>query len=109
VADDKVEALVRNGIHLSRGHLSNIKLVQETNGDLAGYVDRIIATNGKAEPVLTADRKAERFKKTVDRFLNQADTALEDTHYLAEVNAEIIQRIKDKIRQLEQKLSSLAN
>ena len=59
--------------------------------------------------MLTADRKAERFKKTVDRFLNQADTALEDTHYLAEVNAEIIQRIKDKIRQLEQKLSSLAN
>ena len=55
------------------------------------------------------DIKAERFKKIVDRFLDQADTALTDDHYLAEVNAETIQRIKDKIRLLEQKLSSLAN
>jgi hypothetical protein len=109
VSDDKVEALSRNGIHLTRGHLRNIKLMQDTNGDLPGYVDRIIATDGKAEPVLTAEIKAERFKKTVDRFLDQADTALTDDHYLAEVNAETIQRIKDKVRLLEQKLSSLAN
>jgi hypothetical protein len=109
VADEKVEALVRNGIYLSRGNLNNIKLVKETNGDLVRYIDRIIATGGKAEPVLTAERKAEQFKKTVDRFLDQADTALTDHHYLAEVNAEIIQRIKDKIRLLEQVLSSLAN
>ena len=48
-------------------------------------------------------------KKIVDRFLDQTDTALTDDHYLAEVNAETIQRVKDKIRLLEQKLSSLAN
>jgi len=109
VADDKVEALARNRIYLTRGHLRNIKLVKETNGDLVGYVDRIIANGGKTEPVLTAEIKAERFKKIVDRFLDQTDTALTDDHYLAEVNAETIQRVKDKIRLLEQKLSSLAN
>jgi len=109
VADNKVEALVRDGIHLSRAHLKNIKLVKETNGDLAGYVDKIIATGGKPEPVLTAEIKAERFKKIVDRFLDQTNTALEDDHYLTEVNAETIRRIKDKIWLLEQKLSSLAN
>jgi hypothetical protein len=109
VADDKVEALVRNGIHLSRGHLKNIKLVKETNGDLAEYVDKIIAYDGKPEPVLTPEIKADRFKKIVDRFLDQTDTALTDDHYLAEVNAETIQRIKDKIRLLEQKISSLAS
>jgi len=109
VTDDKVETLVRKGIYMSRGILKNIKLVKETNGDLPAYVNRIIATGGKAEPVLTAERKAELFKKTVDKFLNQAETALADHHYLAEVNAEVIQRIKDKIRLLEQKLASLAN
>jgi hypothetical protein len=109
VADDKVEALARKGIHLTKGHLRNIKLMQDTNGNLPGYIDRIIDSDGKPEPVLTAEIKAERFKKTVDLFLDQADTALTDDHYLAELNVETIQRIKDKIRLLEQKLSSLAN
>jgi hypothetical protein len=109
VADDKVEALARKGIHLTKGHLRNLSLTKDTIGDLPGYIDRIIEADGKAEPILTAEIKAERYKKTVERFLDETDTALTDDHYLAEVNAEIIQRIKEKIRQLEQKLSSPAN
>jgi hypothetical protein len=109
VADDKVEALAKKGIHLTKGHLRNLSLTKDTSGDLPGYIDRIIESDGKPEPVLTADIKAERYKKTVQRFLDETDTALSDDLYLAEVNAEIIQRIKEKIRQLEQKLSSPAN
>jgi len=109
VANDKVEALAKKGIHLTKGHLRNLSLTKDTSGDLPGYIDRIIESDGKPEPVLTAEIKAERYKKTVERFLDETDTALSDDLYLAEVNAEIIQRIKEKIRQLEQKLSSPTN
>jgi len=109
VTDDKVEALAKKGIHLTKGHLRNLSLTKDANGDLPGYIDRIIESDGKPESVLTPEIKAERYKKTVERFLDETDTALEDDHYLAELNAEIIQRIKERIRQLEQKLSSPAN
>jgi hypothetical protein len=109
VADDKVEALVRNGIEITVQRLGQMKLVMETRGDLPGYIDRLIATGGKVEPIQTAETKAKSFKKTVDRFLDQTVTALDDEQYLGEVDIELCQQLLEKIQQLEQKLTSSAN
>jgi hypothetical protein len=109
VADDKVEALVRNKIDLSAHHLGQMKLVKETRGDLPGHVDRLIASGGKVEPIQTPETKAKSFKKTLDRFLDQAVTALDDDQYLGEVDIELCRQLLEKVQQLEQKLTSSTN
>ena len=109
VADDKVEALVRNRIDLSAHHLGQMKLVKETRGDLPGHIDRLIFSNGKVEPIQTPETKAKSFKKTLDRFLDQAVTALGDDQYLGEVDIELCQQLLEKVQQLEQKLTSSTN
>jgi hypothetical protein len=109
VTDDIVEDLVQDGIYLTKGHLRNIKLLKDRGDDLPEYIGRLIDAGGKVESIKTPESKAKLFKKTVDRFLDQADTALNDDQYLGELDVEIIQRITEKIRQIEQKLASLAS
>jgi uncharacterized protein YaaR (DUF327 family) len=86
-----------------------MKLVKEAQGNLTVHIDQLIATGGKVEPVQTPRTKAEGFKKTVDRFLDQTATALTDDHYLGEFNAELCRQLVEKIQQLEQKLASMAD
>jgi uncharacterized protein YaaR (DUF327 family) len=86
-----------------------MKLLKERTGDLPGHIDELIATGGKVEPIKTPQNKAEGFKKTVDRFLDQAETALSDNQYLAEFNSDLCRRLLEKIQQLEQKLASISN
>ena len=109
IADEKIEALVRNRIELTNPRLGQMKLVKEVEGNLPGYIDQLIATRGKVEPVQTPRTKAESFRKTVDRFLDQAATALTDDHYLGEFNAELCGQLVEKIQRLEQKLASISN
>ena len=109
VADDKVEALVRNGIELTSLRLGQLKLVKEMEGDLAGYIDRLISTGGKVEPIQTPETKAKSFKKTVDRFLDQATNALEDEQYLGEFDIALCRQLMEKIQSLEHKLTTIAN
>jgi hypothetical protein len=109
VVDEKVDALVRNGIEITVQRLGQMKLVRETHGDLPGYIDRLIATGGKVEPIQTAETKAKSFKKTLDRFLDQTATALDDDQYLGEIDLEVCRQLLEKIQQLQQKLTSSAN
>jgi len=109
VADDKVEALVRNGIDLTVHRLGQMKLVKETQGVLPDHIDKLILTGGKVEKIQTPQTKAENFKKTVDRFLDQAATALIDDQYLGEFNIELCRQLVEKIQQLEQKLTPSTN
>ena len=109
VADEKVEALVRNGIELTTLRLGQMKLVKETEGNLAAYIDRLISTGGKVEPIQTPETKAKSFKKTVDRFIDQATNALDDDQYLGEFDIELCRQLMEKIQRLEQKLTSTAS
>jgi hypothetical protein len=109
VTDDKVEALVRKGIELTPNRVNELKLVKATQRDLAEYVDGLIETGGKVEPIMTAERKSESFKKSLDRFLDKTDIAIEDDEYLGEVNLELWRQLKEKVIALEQKIVSMTN
>jgi hypothetical protein len=109
VSDEKIEALIRSGIGLTTTHINQLKLVKSTQGNLGQYIDNLIATGGNVEPIQTPETKAKSFKKTLDRFLNQAVTALDDEQYLGEVDVELCRQLLEKIQQLEQKLTSSAN
>jgi len=109
ITDEVVNDIAEKGIYLTNGHLRNFNLLKDSGEDLSEYISKLIDTGGKPKPIETPDSKAKRFKNTVDRFLNQADSALNDVQYLGELNLEIIQRITEKIRQIEQKLESLNN
>jgi hypothetical protein len=109
VSDEKIEALIRSGIGLTTTHINQLKLVKSTQGNLGQYIDNLIATGGNVEPIQTPETKAKSFKKTVDRFIDQAVSALEDEQYLGEVDVELCRQLLEKIQQLEQKLTSSAN
>ena len=109
VNDDKVEELVRKGIELNPNRVNELKLVQAIPEDLTEYVDRLIETGGKVDRIMTPERKAGSFKKTLDRFLDETDNAIEDDEYLSEVNLELWSQLKEKVLTLEQKITSMTN
>ena len=65
------------------------------------YFDGLIAGDNDPPPVLTDERKAVIFKSTADRFLKVLENAIEDVHYLGEINQEYYNQIKQKVMDLE--------
>jgi hypothetical protein len=109
VPDDKVEALIRTKIELTPHHVNQLKLVKSTEGNLVRYMDELIQSGGKVEPIITPEKKAETFKKVLDRFLDKTADALEDNDYLSQVNLELCRQLREKIVELEQKINSITN
>jgi hypothetical protein len=109
VSDEKIAALIRSSLELTTTIINQLKLVQSTQGNLGQYIDNLIASGGKAEPIQTPETKAKSFKKTLDRFIDQTVTALDDDQYLGEVDIELCRQLLEKVQQLEQKLTSSTN
>ena len=100
---------IRSGVELTTTIINQLKLVPSTQGNLGQYIDNLIASGGKAEPIQTPETKAKSFKKTLDRFIDQTVTALDDDQYLGEVDIELCRQLLEKVQQLEQKLTSSTN
>jgi hypothetical protein len=109
IPSDKIEALVRRGIEITPMLLDQLSLVKSTNGNIAKYVDNLIATGGKVEKITTPAIKAETFKKTLDQFIDKTTDAIKDVEYLGQVDLEICRQLKEKVLALEQKITSMIN
>ena len=96
-----VDALVRNGREVESSHIRELKAAKELGQDVVEKFQEILASDGKIEPLMTPTRKAEKFKKTTDRFLKEMESALEDADYRRQVGAELIANLKEKLQQLE--------
>jgi uncharacterized protein YaaR (DUF327 family) len=106
VSAEKVEALVRSGMELENKHIADLKATKEVGGDLNLRMDQIISTGGKVEKRLTAERKAEAFKHTMDRFISLSADALLDSAYLRQVDLDLCRQMKAKIEEIERKLAT---
>ena len=103
IPDDKVEALIRGGLEMKAQHIRDLKLLKGKKGEFLEHMDDIISSGGKMPPLLTPERKAEQFKKTIDRFIDQTVSALADADYLGDLNRELFLQLKEKILELEVK------
>jgi hypothetical protein len=102
-----IEALVRNGRELEKIHIEELKRAKEhKDHDAVTYMKGIIDSDGKPEPIMTPDRKADGFKKTAERFLKAIDNALEDREYVLQFDRGTYDRLKQKILDLEQFITS---
>lgn len=108
IPKEMVDAFVRGGNEIEPTHLRELEFAKNAGVDTIERFKEIMATDGKPEPLMTPDRKAEGFKKTTDRFLKAMESAISDAEYLQQVNAEVIAALKEKLDQLE-KLFSTAN
>ena len=108
IPKEMVDAFVRGGNEIESTHLRELEFAKNAGVDTIERFKEIMATDGKPEPLMTPDRKAEGFKKTTDRFLKAMESAISDAEYLQQVNAEVIAALKEKLDQLE-KLFSTAN
>jgi len=99
---EQVEALVRNGRDLERSHIQELKRAQQVpNIDVVEYMRSINDSNGRPEPIMTPDRKAEGFKKTADRFLKAVENALGDNEYVLQFDLGAYNTLKQKVLDLE--------
>jgi len=108
IPKDDVEAFVRDGKEIESAHVKDLLVAKNAGQDLVERFKAIVAADGKPEPLMTPERKAEGFKKTTDRFLKAMESAISDAEYLRQVNAEVIAALKEKLDQLE-KLFSTTN
>ena len=76
IPNDKIEALIRSGLEMKAQHIRDLKLLKGKKGEYLEHMDDIINSGGKVPPIVTADSKAEKFKKTIDRFIDQTVSAL---------------------------------
>jgi len=104
---EQVEALVRNGRDLERSHIQELKRAQQVpNIDVVEYMRSINDSNGRPEPIMTPDRKAEGFKKTADRFLKAVENALGDNEYVLQFDLGAYNTLKQKVLDLERLIQS---
>jgi hypothetical protein len=101
IPKEKVEVLVLNGKEVESKHIRDMLLLKNGDGNVVKHFDALIAGDNDPPPVLTNERKAVIFKKTADRFLKVLENAIEDAHYLGEIDQEYYNQIKQKIIDLE--------
>jgi hypothetical protein len=103
---DKVKTFVETGNMITPKHIRELKLVKQTGGDLSSYMDDLIASNGKADPVMTPDRKAANYKSAFVSFLHKTKEAISDQEYIGEIELDLWKELKDKVEELESLISS---
>ena len=103
---DKVKAFVESGNTITKKHINELTLVKKTGGDLTSYMDGLIASKGKAEPVMTPERKAESYKNALVSFLDKTKTAISDQEYIGQIDLDLCKELKDQVEELERKISS---
>ena len=101
IPKELIDTLVRTGNELESKHILNIKAAKEDGKDLVKYMEELIASDGRPQPIMTADRKADGFKKTANRFIKAIENALEDREYIGQFDQELYDRLKEKVLQLE--------
>ena len=101
IPDDKIEAMIQRDVQLTPSVLEQFEKNKNTVGDLIKLADILIASEGKVPPKTTPDKKAEDIKKTLDRFIDQAKSALIDEDYLKGLDIESINELQEQINCLE--------
>ncbi len=101
-----VEVLVRNGKEVESAHVRELKVAKDDRQDIVAQFEEIIAADGRVEPVMTPDRKAEGFKKKSDQFIKAMKSAISDVEYRGQINAELINSLKETLQQLEEALQA---
>ena len=104
IPDEKIESMIIHGVRGTTSILDQFKLVKDTHGDLDKFADKLIETKGKVPLIITPEKKAESFKKSLDRFIDQAKSALDDEDYLKELDIESINELQNKINALKDKI-----
>jgi hypothetical protein len=101
IPKEKVETLILNGKEIESKHIRDMQLLKSGGGNVANYIDSLIVGVNNPPPVLTNERKAVIFKKTADKFLMVLENAIEDAHYLGQIDQEYYDQIKQKVIELE--------
>ena len=108
VPEDKVAAFIESGHQFKPALIEQMSLVEKVAGreSLPKYIDELILAGGKVrKPILTPQVKARTYKHTLSKFLDMTRSAISDTHYLGEINSDLITQLKQTIMELETKLT----
>jgi hypothetical protein len=104
IPDEKIEAMILNGVQGTTSIFDQFKLLKDMKGELIEFTDKLIAKGGMVRPDFTPEKKAENFKKTLDRFIDQAKSALNDEDYLKKLDIESINALQEKINALRDRI-----
>jgi hypothetical protein len=106
ITRELVEVLVRNGKEVESAHVNELKVTKDAKDDIVARFQEILASDGKVKPVMTPERKATGFKRKSDQFIVAMKSAITDAEYRGQVNAELINSLKETLQQLEEALQA---
>jgi hypothetical protein len=101
IPKDKVASFVQKGKEIKPSHIKVLKEVKSLNGNVIECMDQIIASNGKLEPIITPQRKAEGFLNKTQNFIKTVESAIQDSEYRSKIKPEMYATLKEKILALE--------
>ena len=104
IPDDKIEAMILNGVQGTTSILDQFKLLKDMKGELHKFADKLIETKGKFSKEITPEKKAEDFKQNIARFIDQTKSALEDADYLKNLDIKSIDALQERINALRDKI-----
>lgn len=108
IPKEMIDTLVRNRVTLTQAHIDELKIVESAGVDAVDEkFQEIIASNGKLKPIQTQERKAKTFEKITVQFINQVESAINDHEYLVEFKSDLIVKLKDNVRRLEEMLQAI--
>jgi hypothetical protein len=93
----QVKAYVRNGKEIKKSQIDSLKV----GNNPSEQMNKLIASDGKVEPLMTPERNADVFKKATDNLLRSIEKAIGDSSYLGSIDADVYRNLKQGLLNLE--------
>ena len=109
ITKELVDVLVRNGREIESAHVRELKIAKDAGRTKRQIIKRFkefVASDGRPEPLMTPERKAEGFKKKTKQFIKTMESAKTDAEYRGQANVELINSIMEMLQQLDEALQT---
>lgn len=103
ISDDKLKDFITGGHQVNNLLIENLIVKKGAGDDLNEYLEQLVNSEGRVKRIHTPETKAQSYSSTLKRFLTETESALSDGDYLAEVDIETYERLKNMVAQLESK------
>ena len=89
-------------------HMRDLLLLKKNEVDPNSQIDILISNGGKAEPVMTTERRVEHFNKTASVLIKSTEEALEDAGFVSQIKETLLSELKAIVSKVEEQLEQIS-
>ena len=107
ITRDRVGTLNEMGVDVKK-HMRDLLLLKKNEVDPNSQIDILISNGGKAEPVMTTERRVEHFNKTASVLIKSTEEALEDAGFVSQIKETLLSELKAIVSKVEEQLERIS-